>query len=82
MGRYADVDYLGEGDMDTAVCAIDWLARLALPQARNDRREVATKSASLRGDDSRDSNGCRCGGLYRIGNIEGPRSAPTPYARA
>ena len=82
MGRYADVDYLGEGDMDTSVCAIDWLARLALPQARNDRREVATKSASLRGDDSHDSNGSRCCGLYRFGNIEGPRSSPTPYARA
>ena len=81
MGRYADVDYFGEGDMDSAVFAIDWLARLALPQARNDRREVATKSACLRGDDRGDSNGSRCCGLYRIGNTEGPCSSPTPHAR-
>jgi hypothetical protein len=31
MGGSADVDYFGEGDMDTPVFAIDWIARLALP---------------------------------------------------
>ena len=81
MGGYADVDYLGEGDMDTAVCAIDWHVGVALPQARNDEREVATESACLRGDDSRDSNGCWCGGLYRIGNIERFGGSPTSNAR-
>ena len=42
MGGSADVDYFGEGDMDTPVFAIDWVARLALSQASNDEREVAT----------------------------------------
>ena len=81
MGGYSDVDHLGEGDMDPAICAIDWLARLALPQARNDEREVATKSASLRGDDRGDSTRSRCCGLYRIGNIERFSGSPTSNAR-
>ena len=82
MGGYADVDHLGEGDMDSSVCAIDWHVGVALPQARNDEREVATESACVRGDDRGDSNGSRYCGLYRFGHFEGPRSAPTPYARA
>ena len=42
MGRYVDVDHFGESDMDSVVFAIDWVARLALSQASNDEREVAT----------------------------------------
>ena len=58
MGGYVDVDYLGESNMDTAVFATDWLVGMALPQTRNDEREVVATSACMRGDDCGDCCGC------------------------
>jgi hypothetical protein len=30
MGGYADVDHIGEGNMDTAISIADWIAGVAL----------------------------------------------------
>ena len=68
MGGYADVDYLGEGDMDTAVFALDWIVGVALSSACNDPREVDAESACLCIDDYSHRIGSRRCGLYRIGH--------------
>jgi hypothetical protein len=81
MGGSADVDYFGEGDMDTPVFAIDWVASMALSQASNDEGEVATESACRRSNHPSDRIGGRSCGFYCFGHIEGTSSAPTSYAR-
>lgn len=60
MGRCVDVDCVSENDLDTAVFAIDWLVGMALLQACNDEREVATESACMRSDDCSGRIGGRC----------------------
>jgi hypothetical protein len=80
MGGSADVDYFGEGDMDTPVFAIDWVASMALSQASNDEREVATESASVCGYDCGDRVGGWCCGFYCFGYIERPGGSSTPFA--
>ena len=81
MGGYVDVDYFGESNMDTAVFAIDWLVGMALPQTRNDEREVVATSACLCGDDCGNRIGSRCCGFYCFGDIEGACGSPAPYTR-
>ena len=60
MGGYVDVDHIGKNDLDTVISVASWIVGMVLSQACKDECEVATESASLRGDDSRDSVGGRC----------------------
>ena len=81
MGGYADVDHFGEGDMDSAVFVVGGIVDMALLQACNDEREVATESACLCGDDCGDRIGSRSCGFYCFGDIEGACGSPAPYTR-
>ena len=82
MGRYPDVDHLGESDMDTAILVVGGIVGVALSQTRTYKRDVAATRASMCGDDSGDRIGSGCCGFHCLGDTEGARCAPAPYARA
>ena len=61
MGRYAYVDNIGENDMDSALSIIDWFIGMEIPPTFYEGSKMLEESASMRGDDTHDCFGSRCG---------------------